>query len=317
MIASLAAVLTFVAVVLLVLAFRPARSAQANLLEARLAQFTEAGRVVQSLAEVEMTLPFFERAIRPTLDKWGRVLASRNSQQRTQALQEKLNLAGRPWGLTVGGFLVLKFISVIVFALVGIGIIALLYQVMGNPLQIPQYVIGIFVGGVVGYLLPDSLLSRRIRSRQHQILLALPSALDLLTISVEAGLGFDAALGRVCEKYHNALSAEFNQVLNEIRLGRPRLEAMDDMARRNKVEELNSFIQAIIQSEQLGVGIANVLRIQSEEIRRRRRQRAEEAGQKAPLKMLFPMACCIFPTLFIVLLGPAVLTVAQQFNITL
>ena len=103
-------------------------------------------------------------------------------------------------------------------------------------------------------------------------------------------------------------------MLNEIRLGRPRLEALDDMARRNKVDELNSFIQAVIQSEQLGVGIANVLRIQSEEIRRRRRQRAEEAGQKAPLKMLFPMACCIFPTLFVVLLGPAALQVIAEFS---
>jgi tight adherence protein C len=157
-------------------------------------------------------------------------------------------------------------------------------------------------------------ISRRIKKRQKQILLALPSALDLLTISVEAGLAFDAALARVTEKYKNVLSAEFNQVLNEVRLGRPRLEALDDMGRRNKVEELNNFLQAIIQSEQLGVGIANVLRIQSEEIRRRRRQRAEEAGQKAPIKMLIPMIGCIFPTLFIVLLGPAVIQVGKTFH---
>ena len=103
-------------------------------------------------------------------------------------------------------------------------------------------------------------------------------------------------------------------MLNEVRLGRPRLEALDDMGRRNKVEELNNFLQAIIQSEQLGVGIANVLRIQSEEIRRRRRQRAEEAGQKAPIKMLLPMIGCIFPTLFIVLLGPAIIQVSKSFH---
>ncbi len=167
---------------------------------------------------------------------------------------------------------------------------------------------------VVGYLVPSSTISRRIRKRQKEILLALPSALDLLTISVEAGLAFDAALSRVTDKYHNALSCEFTQVLNEVRLGRPRLEALDEMGRRNKVEELNNFLQAIIQSEQLGVGIANVLRIQSEEIRRRRRQRAEEAGQKAPIKMLIPMIGCIFPTLFIVLLGPAVIQVGKQFH---
>ena len=306
--AALAGALLAAGLVMIVLWAVTARSPQADLLEARLAQFTESGRAVQSLAEVEMTLPFFERVIRPTLDRWGRRLAARNSQQRTQALQEKLNLAGRPWGLTVGGFLVLRIIAVILIGFVGLAASALLGWTM------PELLAGPLVGMVIGYLVPDAELSRRIRTRQKDILLALPSALDLLTISVEAGLGFDAALGRVCEKYHNALAAEFNQVLNEIRLGRPRLEALDDMARRNKVDELNSFIQAVIQSEQLGVGIANVLRIQSEEIRRRRRQRAEEAGQQAPLKMLFPMACGIFPTLFVVLLGPAALQVLSEFG---
>jgi tight adherence protein C len=308
MIAYLAGALSACSVALVVLWLRQARSPQADLLEARLAQFTESGRAVQSLAEVEMTLPFFDRVLRPTLDRWGRRLAARNNQQRTQALQEKLNLAGRPWGLTVGGFLVLRIIAVILVGFFGLALAALLRTPM------PQLLLGPVAGIVIGYLLPDATISRRMRGRQKEILLALPSALDLLTISVEAGLGFDAALGRVCDKYRNALASEFNQVLNEIRLGRPRIEALDDMARRNKVDELNNFIQAIIQSEQLGVGIANVLRIQSEEIRRRRRQRAEETGAKAPLKMLFPMACCIFPTLFVVLLGPAALQVLQEFG---
>jgi tight adherence protein C len=308
MYAALAGVLITLAVLLAVLGLRPARSPQVDLLEARLAQFTEAGRAVQSLAEVEMTLPFFDRVFRPVLERWGRRLTASTGQHRTQALQEKLNLAGRPWGLTAGGFLVMRIISVIVCGFLGLAVGSL------AGLKLPLYLAGPLFGLLVGYLLPDSMLSRRIRARQKEILLALPSALDLLTISVEAGLGFDSALGRVCEKYKNALSAEFNQVLNEIRLGRPRLEAMDDMGSRNKVEELNSFIQAVIQSEQLGVGIANVLRIQSEEIRRRRRQRAEETGQKAPLKMLFPMVCCIFPTLFVVLLGPAAVNLMTEFS---
>lgn len=308
MIAALAGALVAASVLFFALSRVLARAPQLDALEARLSQFTESGRAVQSLAEVEMTLPFFERVLRPTLDRWGRRLAARNSQHRTQALQEKLNLAGRPWGLTVGGFLVLRIISVIVLGFAATALTVLV------ALPLPQLLLGPVGGVVLGYLLPDLVLSRRIKGRQKEILLALPSALDLLTISVEAGLGFDAALGRVCEKYRNGLAAEFKQVLNEIRLGRPRLEALDDMARRNKVDELNGFIQAVIQSEQLGVGIANVLRIQSEEIRRRRRQRAEEAGQKAPLKMLFPMACCIFPTLFVVLLGPAALEVLQEFT---
>jgi len=166
--------------------------------------------------------------------------------------------------------------------------------------------------GIGGYFFPDLWLRQKVQRRQKEIKLALPNALDLLTISVEAGLGFDAALLRVTEKYKNALSEEFTQVLNEVRLGRPRLEALDDMGRRVGVEELHSFIQALIQSEQLGVGIAKVLRIQSEEMRRKRRQRAEELAAQASLKMLFPMLLFIFPTIFIILMGPAVLIVLHS-----
>jgi len=168
--------------------------------------------------------------------------------------------------------------------------------------------------GVGGYLFPDLWLRQKVQGRQKEIRLSLPNALDLLTISVEAGLGFDAALVRVTEKYRNALTEEFTQVLNEVRLGRARLEALDDMGRRVAVEELHSFIQALIQSEQLGVGIAKVLRIQSEEMRRKRRQRAEEQAAQASLKMLFPMIIFIFPTIFIVLMGPAVLLVLHSFS---
>ncbi len=280
---------------------------QGDLLEARLAQFTEAGRMPTTLTEVELSLPFFDRVIRPSLDAFGRLLTRRTQGGSQQALQEKLNLAGRPWGLTASGFVALRLLSLVLFVTVGIALSLLL----GMPM--PNVLLGPIAGGVLGYLLPQIMLSRRVKKRQKEILLSLPNALDLLTISVEAGLSFDASITRVTEKYKNALAQEFTQVLNEVRLGRPRLEALDDLGKRCRVEELQGFVQAIIQSEQLGVGIANVLRIQSEEIRRRRRQRAEELGQKAPLKMLFPMVGCIFPTLFIVLLGPAVIQIAHQF----
>ena len=281
---------------------------QSDMLEARLAQFNETGRQLTSLSEAELSLPFADRVVKPMFDRLGRVMSRRMEGGQQQAIQEKLNLAGRPGGLTAGGFVALQLMALVVGIAIGLGLALLL------ALTPPMTYLAPLLGGILGYLLPTSTISRRIRRRKKEILLALPSALDLLTISVEAGLGFDAALTRVTDKYRNALTAEFNQVLNEIRLGRPRLEALDDMGRRNKVEELNNFLQAIIQSEQLGVGIANVLRIQSEEIRRRRRQRAEEQGQKAPIKMLIPMIGCIFPTLFIVLLGPAVITVAKQFG---
>src|SRR5438128_3142684 len=279
-----------------------------DLLEARLAQFTEAGRPLTTLSEVEMSLPFFERAVRPILDGFGGYLSKRAQAGSQQALQEKLNLAGRPSGLTAQGFLALRLLSLVLLGCIGLAVALLL------GLDMPLWLIGPFGGAGLGYLLPESIVSRRIRKRKKGILLSLPSALDLLTISVEAGLSFDAALTRVAEKYKNPLTQEVTQMLNEIRLGRPRLEALDDLSRRCKVDELSTFVQAIIQSEQLGVGVANVLRIQSEEIRRRRRQRAEEQGQKAPLKMLFPMVGCIFPTLFIVLLGPAIIEVAHQFG---
>jgi tight adherence protein C len=281
---------------------------QADLLEARLSQFTETGRQITSLTEAELSLPFADRVIKPVFDKLGRIMSRRMQGGQQQAIQERLNLAGRPGGLTAGGFVALQLMATVAGVAAGIGLALLL------TLTSPMLYVAPVVGGVVGYLVPASTISRRIRKRQKEILLALPSALDLLTISVEAGLAFDAALTRVTDKYHNALASEFTQVLNEVRLGRPRLEALDEMGRRNKVEELNNFLQAIIQSEQLGVGIANVLRIQSEEIRRRRRQRAEEAGQKAPIKMLIPMIGCIFPTLFIVLLGPAAIQVGKSFH---
>ncbi|MBV8194998.1 MAG: type II secretion system F family protein [Candidatus Dormibacteraeota bacterium] len=279
-----------------------------DLLEARLAQFTELGRQPATLTEVELTLPFFERAIRPVLDTVGSFITRRMRAGSLEQLQENLNLAGRPWGLTASGFYLLRILSLLLFIPLGFGASVLL------TLDMPMWLVGPVGGGVLGYLVPQMLLESRIKKRKHQILLAMPSALDLLTISVEAGLSFDAALTRVAEKYDNPLTQEITQVLNEVRLGRPRVEALEDMARRCRVEELTNFVQAVVQSEQLGVGIANVLRIQSEEIRRRRRQRAEELGQKAPIKMLFPMVGCIFPTLFIVLLGPAVIQVAHTFG---
>jgi tight adherence protein C len=278
---------------------------QADLLESRLAQFSDHDL---TLAEMELEQPFAERFLRPILDRMGNFMTSRTPANRTEALQDKINLAGRPFNLTPGGLLALQLTSLLVLTAAGFGIAT----VMG--LSGSMMFAGPAGGGVLGYLIPSIWLSRKVKARQKEIRVALPNALDLLTISVEAGLGFDAAITRVTEKYHNALALEFIQVLNEARLGRPRLEALEDMARRNNVDELSNFIQAIVQSDQLGVGIAQVLRIQSEEMRRRRRQHAEEMGAKAALKMLFPMVGCIFPALFIVLLGPAGIQVYKQFS---
>ena len=164
-------------------------------------------------------------------------------------------------------------------------------------------------GGAIGFIGPEFWLGRRIRARSMAMVLQLPDALDLLTISVEAGLGFDAALAKVVEKMEGPLVNEFRQALAEIRMGRSRRDALRDVVTRADAQPVSNFIGAIVQAEQLGVPIAKVLQIQSQQLRIERRQRAEEAAAKAPVKMLFPMVGCIFPTIFIVILGPAIVTV--------
>jgi len=160
---------------------------------------------------------------------------------------------------------------------------------------------------ILGYYAPVMWLKQKVDARRAAIQKGLPDAMDLLVIAVDAGLGFDAALARVTDKYKNALSDMFAKVLREVSLGRARLEAMDEMGRSSGVDDLHNFIQAIIQSEQFGTGIGKILRIQADEMRRKRRQRAQEKAAQATLKMMLPMVGCIFPTLWIVLLGPAVL----------
>lgn len=288
-----------------------ATSPRQDLLETRLAQFRDQ---TVTLEEIELQQPFVERFIRPAMERLGAFLNSRTGRDRVSLIQNRLQLAGRPGNLTVNGFISLKLGAGVILGILGFLLGTLLH--MEVPI-IGAAGSGILIGAIffiLGYFFPELWLRQRVGDRQKEIRLALPNALDLLTISVEAGLGFDAALVRVTEKYSNALAEEFTQVLNEVRLGRPRLEALDDMGRRVGVEELHSFIQALIQSEQLGVGIAKVLRIQSEEMRRRRRQHAEELAAQASLKMLFPMIGCIFPTIFIVLMGPAVLVVIHTFS---
>ena len=294
----------------LFLFFRGLASApREDLLETRLAQFRDQ---TVTLEEIELQQPFLERVVRPNMERIGAFMNSRVGRDRVVTIQNRLSLAGRPGNLTVNGFISLKLVAAC--AVGGIAFLLFSFANISPPLitGLPGHIILAAIAALGGYSFPELWLRQEVGKRQKEIRLALPNALDLLTISVEAGLGFDAALVRVTEKYKNALAEEFTQVLNEVRLGRPRLEALDDMGRRVGVEELHSFIQALIQSEQLGVGIAKVLRIQSEEMRRKRRQRAEEQAAQASLKMLFPMIVFIFPTIFIVLMGPAVLIIMNQ-----
>jgi len=166
--------------------------------------------------------------------------------------------------------------------------------------------------GFLGFYLPQMWLGSKIARRQKEVRKALPDALDLLTICVEAGLGFDAAMAQVCQKWNSQLTMALQRVLQEIQLGKMRREALRDMADRIGLAELTSFVAAVIQSEQLGVRLANVLHIQADQMRVRRRQIAEEEARKAPLKMLIPMALLIFPALIIVLITPAAIRLVQS-----
>jgi tight adherence protein C len=267
--------------------------------QARLSQL-----VVQpkSLEEMELQAPFTERTLRPLIKRLARVGARRTQGGTIAKLDARLQKAGYPGGLRGADWLGVKLLGAIVLG-VALGLLGLLMGAMPLPL-----LLGI-IGAAFGYVIPEYWLGRKIRSRGQEMVLQLPDALDLLTISVEAGLGFDAALAKVVEKMDGPLIDEFRQALSEVRMGRTRREALRDIAARAEAGPITNFIGAIVQAEQLGVPIARVLQIQSQQLRIERRQRAEEAAAKAPVKMLFPMVGCIFPTIFIVILGPAVVTV--------
>ncbi len=281
---------------------RTPTSSTADMVQERLQAYGGGGDRPLTEDEIILQKPFSERFLRPFIENLGKRLGQRTPEKARAELQNQLNLAGRPGNLSPSDFTAIRYVAGIV--LFGLGL--LLGALFGNP-----SLIAIFagVGFAIGFFGPILWLRQEVDKRRKEIQKALPDALDLLTIAVEAGLGFDAALARVTDKFRNALSDELATVLSEVRLGRPRLEALDDMGRRTGVEDLHNFVQAVIQSEQMGVGVARILRIQSDEMRRKRRQRAQELAAQASLKMLLPMVGCIFPTLWIVLLGPAILIV--------
>src|SRR5437870_5616199 len=257
-----------------------------------------------TVEEIELQRPFSERVLRPSIERLGSLLSRSTPQKARQDLLNKLELAGRPGNLTPEDFAAVRLVSAAILAAVGF----LVGLLLGSVLYL---VISAALGAILGFYFPVLWLKQKVDARRNEIQKGLPDALDLLVICVDAGLGFDASLARVTDKYRNALSDLLSKALREVSLGRPRLEALDEMGRNSGVEDLHNFIQAVIQSEQFGTGIGKILRIQADEMRRKRRQRAQEKGAQATLKMMLPMVGCIFPTLWIVLLGPAVLILMQ------
>lgn len=271
-----------------------------KILESRLEEFNRRGEQV-NLEKIELSQPFTERVIYPIARSLGNLAVRFTPQNALQDISRKLELAGSPAKLDPTMILSLQFLGLALFG----GIVVLVFTVGQTKWPAGRIALFTLVFGLIGFYFPELWLQSKISSRQKNVRRAMPDALDLLTICVEAGLGFDAAMAKVSEKWENELSLAFARVIQEIQLGKLRREAMRDMADRIGLGEMTSFVAAVIQSESLGVSLAKVLRIQSDQMRVKRRQLAEEEAHKAPIKMLIPMALLIFPSLMVVLLAPA------------
>jgi tight adherence protein C len=287
-----------IAIVLLVIGILPARPGESGVAGA-LAAIER--RYVQGAAPAAAGAVDTARA----LPGWLRALALRLSPSGASGrLQHQLDLAGNPDRWNTDRILASKGLSLVVFALIG-----LLFGAH-HPLLLVVFAI---IGGAVGFFLPDLLLYNAGLKRQALIRSQLPDAMDMLTVCVEAGLGFDAALAQVARNTTGPLSAELARALQEMQIGKTRTEALRSMADRTTAPELRSFVSALVQAGELGISIASVLREQAKEMRLRRRQRAEELAQKVPVKILFPLLLCLFPALFVVIMGPGVITVFNLF----
>ena len=258
-----------------------------------------------SIEEIELSLSVTDRIFVPILRKLGEFVTRLTPQSMLDNTSHRLELAGSPGNISAAEFWVIRG-----FTTIGLGL--LFFFFLGRFGQDPgRRVLYSFIVAVFGFYLPSLYLSSAIRRRQEAIVKKFPDALDLMSICVDAGLPFDGAMARVHEKWDDPLAEEFGRVIYEVQLGKSRRQALRDMANRMEVNDVSSFVAAILQAEHLGVSIGKVLRIQSEQMRICRRQRAEEKAQQAPVKMLFPLVFLIFPAMFIVLLGPAAFQVLR------
>ena len=255
----------------------------------------------------EFEQPLFVRVVRPILNDISRSILKIAPSEIKSSFDKKVIMAGNPFGLSINDWINLQLIMII--------FIPLLTIILGYYFEVPAktiFFISIFEIGV-SLFLPNFLLNKKKNERQTNILKSLPNVLDLLTVSVEAGLSFDGALSRVIDKLPGDLAYEFEIVLQEIKVGKQRKDALKDMAERVGVDDISTFIGSIIQAEQLGVKIGNVLRIQADQTREKRKQRAQEKAMKAPVKMIIPMVLFILPALFAVLMGPVVIKLMDTF----
>jgi tight adherence protein C len=260
-----------------------------------------------ALREQQLAKPLSERAIAPVVLGLGKALNRFTPVGYLNNIQRKLILAGSPANLDAPSFVVIKVFTTIA----GVVLAFFARRAGGSTLQtLALLVLPVFLG----FFGPDAWLARKVDDRRKAMQKALPDVLDMMVISVEAGLGFDSALARVVQTVPGPLSEEFFRMLQETRVGVARRDAMRHLSERTDLDELRSFLLAMMQAEAFGVSIARVLRVQADEMRVKRRQRAQEKAFAAPVKIVFPLVFCIFPSLFIVLLGPAAIQISQSFS---
>lgn len=265
-------------------------------------------------AEEELAKPFVQRVLLPLGDSVAKLFRGYTPAEVAERTHKKLILAGLYPRVTAVQLLGLCWFSALGCVVLTFLAVLALATAPGGDFRYtdPVNLLLLFLAAGGGYILPQFVLSKKVRARQEQILVALPYSIDILSISVEAGMGFDAAVGYTMRKIKGPLAEEFSKTLNEIRLGKPRLEALEDLGNRTGVDDLKTFITAVVHASRLGGSITNTLRIQADSIRTRRRQRAQEQAMKAPIKIVFPLVLFIFPALFVVLLGPALISVWVQ-----
>jgi tight adherence protein C len=288
-------------IVTLVMAFMP-KTDQSTIQEKLRAMAKDPSTI--DLTELELSKPFAERVLKPIGDSVAKLVKKITPVEVINQTQKRLTAAGIKMNATIIVFVQFILAVLLPGLIIASGVMAKMGTLKGLGMAA--------FAGVLGYMMPNSWLNTKVGARRLEITRALPDALDLLTISVEAGLGFDMALSKVVEKTKGPLSAEFARAIYEIRLGKQRRESLKDMAARLDCPDLTQFISALVQADKLGVSIGNVLRVQSDQMRVKRRQRAEETAMKAPLKMSFVLVFFVLPALLIVLLGPAAISVITE-----
>jgi tight adherence protein C len=247
-----------------------------------------------------------ERLVAPMIERLARIVLRLNPKASIDSVSYKLVSAGLSRRISPTSFLALKAACPLVLVALGV-----MLGAVSNPLKALLIVVAL---GALGWIAPDFVVNSRIKSRQEAIRAQLPDALDLLAVSVEAGLGFDAAVAKLTDSLEGPLIDEFNLTLSEMRVGESRPEALRKLSERCQVPELSAFARALIQADTLGISLGRILRVQAGDTRERRQAAAEEKAMKAPIKMLFPTVLFIFPVLFIVTIGPVMISFKGLFG---